>query len=246
MNYQRPGFNSLVSRRPYYILSLLKVHKKIIYSDIDTVWLSDPRPYFKGDLDFWSQIDGVIDGQPYFKGFIPYVCTGFLALRSTEKTIKMLNQWHIVTSRNETVHQGQNVLQNIVFQLSVNFGVLPVRHFPFGKAYFEAMTEMERSEVVIVHNNFITGRDRKINRFKNFHLWALDFSKDKMCMKEISKNVLQRSVFQCYPNDATSAENGFFVYPGTVLLSEESLRKAYLNGRNDFKTELNVYFYEAS
>ena len=159
--------------------------------------------------------------------------------------MKMLNQWHIVTSRNDTIHQGQNVLQNIAFELSVNFGVLPVRNFPFGKVYFEAMTEKERSEVVIVHNNFITGRNRKINRFKNHLIWALDFSKDKICMQETSRNVLQRGVFQCYPIDATSAEKSFFVYPGTILLSEESLQKAYLNGRNDFKIDLNEYFYEA-
>ena len=138
MNYQEPGFNSLTSRRSYYLLSVLKTHKNVIYTDIDTVWLSDPRPYFKGegDVDFWSQIDGAIDGFPYFKGFIPYICTGFLALKSTNKTMEMLTQWHVITSRNRAINQDQNVLQKIVFELSVNFRVLPIKYFPFGKAYF--------------------------------------------------------------------------------------------------------------
>ena len=89
MNYRSLGFNLLTSRRPFYLLSLIKAYQKIIYSDIDTVWMKDPRPYFKGNLDFWAQIDGVIEGSPYFDGYIPYICTGFIAIRSTKKSMKM-------------------------------------------------------------------------------------------------------------------------------------------------------------
>ena len=92
MNYRSIGFNLLTSRRPFYLLSLIKIYKKIIFSDIDTVWMGDPRPYFKNDrFDFWSQIDGVIEGSPYFKGFIPFICTGFLALKSTSKTFVVIS-----------------------------------------------------------------------------------------------------------------------------------------------------------
>ena len=81
MNYNSSGFNELVKRRPKYLLKLLRQHQKIIYSDIDTIWLKDPRPYLSGNFDFWAQIDGVISGLPYVEGYIPFFCTGFLALQ---------------------------------------------------------------------------------------------------------------------------------------------------------------------
>ena len=43
LDYDTLEFNLLTSRRPKYLLSLLKIYHKIIYTDIDTVWLKDPR-----------------------------------------------------------------------------------------------------------------------------------------------------------------------------------------------------------
>ena len=65
MNFNNPGFKMIDKKRPAYILELLKILPKLIYTDIDTVWLKDPRTYFIGDYDFWGQIDGVLDGKPY-------------------------------------------------------------------------------------------------------------------------------------------------------------------------------------
>lgn len=67
MNFNKPGFKLIDKKRPAYILELLQEYPKLIYTDIDTVWLKDPRPYFVGDYDFWGQIDGVLDGKPYAK-----------------------------------------------------------------------------------------------------------------------------------------------------------------------------------
>ena len=67
MNFNKPGFKLIDKKRPAYILELLQNYSKVIYTDIDTVWLKDPRPYFTGDYDFWGQIDGVLDGKPYTK-----------------------------------------------------------------------------------------------------------------------------------------------------------------------------------
>ena len=114
MNYQHVGFNLLTNRRPFYLQTLIKIHKQIIYTDIDAIWMKDPRPYIKGnDFDFWAQIDGVIDGSPYFDGYIPFICTGFLALKSTFKTLQMLEQWQNVTSINRLHNQEQNLLQKV-------------------------------------------------------------------------------------------------------------------------------------
>ena len=83
MNHNGEGFKKLVSRRPDYLLKILKKYPRIIFTDIDTIWFIDPRPYLTGDYDFWAQIDGIIDGKPYFSGFIhTLLLYGFFGITS--------------------------------------------------------------------------------------------------------------------------------------------------------------------
>lgn len=182
MNFGAAGFNVLASRRPFYLLKVMKKYKykNIIYSDIDTIWLKDPRTFLKGNYDFWAQLDGLIDGIPYFEGFIPYICTGFLALQSTKKTLKILRLWRQVTEIiNNKSRVNQADFQRIVFEQSANFGVLPLRYFPNGETYFEQMSELLRKDVVFIHNNYIIGKAKKIQRFQQFDIWAQDFMQGK-------------------------------------------------------------------
>ena len=247
MNYRSLGFNLLTSRRPFYLQTLIKIYQKIIYSDIDTVWMEDPRPYFKNNkLDFWAQIDGVIEGSPYFQGFVPFICTGFLALKSTSKTLDMLQRWQKVTSSNKLLDQEQNMLQKIAFEVGVNFGVLPIRHFPYGLIYFDAMRKKERSKVVILHNNYVFGKEKKIQRFKNYQLWAPDFHRNSNCLNDSLKDFFLENAFKCFPDDAILDQNAMAVHPGRVLLTEKSLSKALKKKYNDFKTDIGTYFYDAT
>ena len=246
MNYRSNGFNLLTSRRPFYLLTLIKLYDQIIYSDIDTIWVRDPRPYFKGnEYDFWAQIDGLIEGSPYFYGYVPFICTGFLALRSTTKTLQMLQQWQNVTSTNRLLEQEQNTLQKVAFELSVNFGVLPIRHFPYGLAYFSTMRKEERKDAVVIHNNYIFGKAKKIQRFKDYHLWAPDSLHNSMCLNDSPKQAIQRNTFQCFPDDAILNRNAIAIHPGTVLLTEQSLSKAFRKEYNNFKMDIGKYFYDA-
>ena len=65
MDFKKPGFRYLVRKRPNYLIKAMEKYDKIIYSDIDTVWLKDPRPFLQGDYDFWAILDGIIDGKPF-------------------------------------------------------------------------------------------------------------------------------------------------------------------------------------
>lgn len=94
-NFNQEAFNKFVNQRPYYMKTLLMKHDNVLHSDVDTVWLQDPRHYFHGDFDFFAQLDGVIDGHPYFSGYLPYFCTGFLAFRNTRSTMKLIDEWII-------------------------------------------------------------------------------------------------------------------------------------------------------
>ena len=201
MNYNSPGFNTLTSRRSSYLLKLMKIYPKIIYSDVDTVWKQDPRPFLKGDFDFWAQIDGVLEGQPYFYGYVPYICTGtnycyilkgysllfldvsdilnpiitfsgFLAMKSNAVNMNLMEKWHQETSKNIKENQDQRAFNKVVFEMNINFRVLPMKYFIPGYTYFEIMSDQTRKEAVFIHNNFLTGKDDKMKRFRWFNFLA--------------------------------------------------------------------------
>ena len=229
------AFNVLVARRSYYLLQLFKKYPNIIYTDVDTVWLKDPRPYFVGDFDFWGQLDGVIDGTPYFHGFIPHFCTGFMALRSTVGTLNLLNDWH--SELDEEIRQDQIIFNKEAFEASTNGRVLPMTEFPCGILYFKEMSDEVREKVVIVHNNFISGIDKKVQRFKDFDLWMPED-------KDSSKVPLSKSTGK------SNSKNDFKywnvpVLPGIELLGETNLLDALDRNAQEFRTDIKKFFIEA-
>jgi len=73
------------------------------------------------------------------------------------------------------------------------FSALKIREldqylFPYGKIFFETM-EVQRHKVtpVVVHNNYIQGIGRKVERFKQQKLWALDAA-GKQCAEGFLKS----------------------------------------------------------
>ena len=109
--YDTPEFNNLTSRRPHYILNLLRSHSNVIYADIDAVWLKDPRPYLTGNYDFWAQLDGIMEAHEFSDGYLPYFCTGFLAIRNTTQSVNLLLEW-IKELESSKVNEGESTLEN--------------------------------------------------------------------------------------------------------------------------------------
>ena len=74
VSYKTQLYKKMVSKRPFYLLEHISKMRNTIYTDIDTVWMADPRPFLTGDM--WMSMDG--------KG---YYCTGFIACKDTYATI---------------------------------------------------------------------------------------------------------------------------------------------------------------
>jgi len=70
--YNTKQYKALVSKRPTYILQFIERGLNVIYSDVDTIWLKDPRPFFTGDYDMWGAADA---DSPF------YFCTRFMAFK---------------------------------------------------------------------------------------------------------------------------------------------------------------------
>ena len=71
-----------MSKRPTYILAFIKRGLNTIYSDVDTIWLKDPRPFLNGDYDMWASMDGH-----------GYHCTGFMAFKPSLLSVDLLEIW---------------------------------------------------------------------------------------------------------------------------------------------------------
>ena len=150
-------FGKIVNERPRHILKYLETGKNVLYSDADTVWLKDPFLYFIGDYDIWAQQDR------------QDICTGFFAIRSNSRTVKLMKDWRDYLKRYSprSNQKGFNELN----MSNVRISRLSMNTFPSGDIHFAAKGNNNHSEVVIVHNNYIVGHDKKLERFKQFHLW---------------------------------------------------------------------------
>jgi hypothetical protein len=82
LDYRTREYKKPVSKRATYLLKEIKNGKHIIYTDIDTVWLKDPRLYLKGGFDVWA---------PLYHWY--HYCTGFVALSATSAVECFLIEW---------------------------------------------------------------------------------------------------------------------------------------------------------
>ena len=99
------------------------------------------------------------------------ICTGFLAIRSNSKTVNFIEGWRDYLAKHS--QENDQIGFNRLNMSKVRINKLSRNHFPSGDLYFEeAGGKINHSEVVIVHNNFIIGHDKKLERFQQFHLWC--------------------------------------------------------------------------
>ncbi|XP_060593180.1 uncharacterized protein LOC132747701 [Ruditapes philippinarum] len=159
--FQSRAFMDLTLRRHTYVLNYLLTGRDVIFSDTDTVWLKNPVPYFTGDYDIWMQYDTP-----------EILCPGTMAVKSNNETIDFFRK---LTRGLETyAYSDQPFLNDRLKKSKLRIKGLDKNLFPSGKLYFQFLTKKQKAEVVVVHNNWIKGHDRKVDRFKKFNLWFND------------------------------------------------------------------------
>ena len=153
------AFKRLVSARPSHILRHLRLGRHVMYSDTDSVWLRSPFRHIHGDYDIWVQTDE------------DKYCTGFLAIKTNNATIKLTQKWKLYIERKSPTHD--QVAFNKLKMTGVRIKSLDTDYFPAGFQYFspDEFSDAKRAEVVIAHNNYIVGHERKLQRFKDYNLW---------------------------------------------------------------------------
>ena len=155
-------------------------------------------------------------------------------------------------------HLNQISFQKVVFELSANGKVLPMDKFSPGNVYFETLSNEDRNSVVMVHNNHIKGKTKKIQRFEHFQLWTL--SEGKIHEFNSTNHIFfESNISDCQCMLRSQIDEflqAFFWKPfkkfkmphfdGIEYLGKRNLEKASMRGLSDFKNNIREYYYFAT
>lgn len=167
--FRDQAYKKMMAQRPAIIHRLLKSGLNIIFSDVDVVWRKNPIPYFHKQFKNDHGEDVHIIAQP--DG--PWLCAGFVIYRFFPETIAHVDLWRKGLEGKES--RNQLLFNDLIKRpdLNIRAEALPSKYFPDGISYFHHMSEEERNEAVVVHNNFVVGYRKKVQRFKKFGLWVV-------------------------------------------------------------------------
>jgi hypothetical protein len=186
-------FNHMMSRRPSLLCNELELHATnstngrsssnsiVIFSDLDTFILQDPRPYLVSSNTVSSNDDSSIDfwGQDAQNSKTGPFNAGFMAFRSTPTTLSIIRQWRVMLENRVGKPSPNQMSFNRVVREhndSVKAVLLPISQFQVGKSvahYITNETILEPLDptIVVFHNNWCDKGCDKVQRAKDLGLW---------------------------------------------------------------------------
>lgn len=177
--FRSQEFKDLTASRPIFLRAFVGKGWEVYYNDIDMYWKQNAFDVIdklnskeESNIMLWH------DGGP--------LCSCMLYLRPTPQSIQLLEQWEREIKDND--HTNDQVALNVVTKewgweadKENEQGVRVFKNsdeFPHGIRYFgkpdqEVFEEQiqARTKAVVVHNNWIIGKDKKRARFEEFGIW---------------------------------------------------------------------------
>ncbi|XP_022770515.1 UDP-D-xylose:L-fucose alpha-1,3-D-xylosyltransferase MGP4-like [Durio zibethinus] len=184
------GFFNFTSRRPRHLLQILELGYNVMYNDVDMVWLGDPFHYLEGNHDVYFTDDmAAVKPLNHSHGLPPpgkkgrtYICSCMIFLRPTDGAKLVMKNW-IEELQAQPWSKAKKANDQPAFNWALNrtaglvdLYLLPQTAFPTGGLYFKNQTWVQQTKGmhVIIHNNYITGFEKKIKRFRDYGLWLVD------------------------------------------------------------------------
>ena len=188
-------FHRLLCLKLLPVINLLKKGVNVLFTDADIVWLRDPTPFLRWDLDLTISIGGC---QAYLPDNLELslsddvsMCTGFYFVQAKISMIDMFSRTHQAcmsghlpdqkwqgaqvddqTAMNSVVDDDQ-VFGSFSGAQKYHYGFFDGCRFANGCVYFKHVCKgMEGyNEEVIVHANFLVGKKEKIHNLNRTGLW---------------------------------------------------------------------------
>lgn len=179
-------YQKLMLFRSETVMKLLKLGFRVLLSDIDTVWKSDPLA--PASL---SRSDG-LDFDIAVTDDHGEVCGCYIYFNSTEAA---LDFWGAVLNGHRDIitfamlnnsgnlrnfHDSEQkiltkLLYDKMYNANIMVSILDSDRYPSGFSYFNEHSPKYKSKMpVIIHNNFLIGKSIKRHRFVRYDLWNYD------------------------------------------------------------------------
>lgn len=173
LRYGNKRYFQEMALRPSYLWNLassLRDGQRILFTDVDTVWLQDPTSFLRVASDILY-----LDDAPWWMHELSYPlpCAGFVMFHLNPPVRNLLRQWVLESKhiRGSRLSNDQSVLQNLIYTMGIHSMPLPRWAFTNGDVYFRQLNKIQRRFVVVMHNNFISGFQTKMDRMKAAGLW---------------------------------------------------------------------------
>lgn len=150
------GFRNIVKYKWNLIKKIYENYNQLCWVDTDIVFLKNPLERIENNEKILFQTD--------YPGSL--LCTGFMVFNQTNHCKSLITE-----CCEDDQEDDQIILNKIALQkYKNNIGILNPDLFPNGKHYYE---ENRKKEAYLVHNNWMVGVEKKINKFKEENLWYL-------------------------------------------------------------------------
>ena len=211
-------YQKLMLFRTETVMTLLKLGFRILLSDIDTIWNSNPlapesflhNNYFDFDIAVTDDRGEVCGCYMYFNGTeasIDFWDTVLDGHRDIVTYAVSNNSGHLKQFHDSEQKILTNLLYKNEYKGSIRVRILSADLYPSGYSYFNDHRNLNKSiEPVIIHNNFLIGKNMKRHRFARYGLWRYDNSNFNIthpyCKTSVNKNSEWDAVFSEYYKDS--------------------------------------------
>jgi hypothetical protein len=178
--YGDAAFKQLTSTRPTLLLPFLLKGYAIFYNDIDMVWQHNAWDI----IDMREEDNNDVVERTFWQDHFPMICSCLLYLHPTADSILLLKEWEKEMESEEQKSKGKSdqdaldvVANNLQYPQEEGGTVGTTRvykndaQFPSGIQYNWYARTAANDQAVIVHNNYIIGKDNKKARFLDVGLW---------------------------------------------------------------------------
>jgi rhamnogalacturonan II specific xylosyltransferase len=171
-------FKIVTSSRPTFLQAFLNKGYAVLYNDIDMVWQQNAWDVIDArDVDN-GENDGSFETMIWNDGMENYLCTCMFYLLPTPYSISMLTQWadEIATNR---YGEDQSAFWPVATRLQFpSVGAIHKtivfdndEQFPAARLFVWETNHPGNEKAVIIHNNWIVGKQVKKERFEKAGLW---------------------------------------------------------------------------
>lgn len=187
-SYATVGYARIVLKRVEVMLKMIKHNVTMFLFETDSVWFRNPIPYLEQET---SGYDIAITKMSTLDiGEVGY-CICFLYIYPTKIMNKFwdkmfqnmtleLERIKSFTATSRVNHYPSFSMQKVFSRLinqrygDVKYLVLPAALFPDGYEYNKKSKLIGKTHAFLLHNNYIAGNDRKIQRAKDAGHWFLN------------------------------------------------------------------------